>query len=84
MEPISPEKIVFSNLRLCILQNAAGHDYNSCYGFGVLNAMSLIEKAKNWEHVGPQLRHEVQGDLRSRQSGEIKSNDDLTLRVSVQ
>ena len=65
------------------LQNAAGHSYNNCYGFGVLNALSLVKKAKNWKHVGPQMKHEVEGELKSRETREIKSGANLILKVRL-
>jgi len=60
--------------------NAAGHNYSHCYGFGVLNALSLINKAKSWKHVGEQLRHEVPGPL-TRETREIQSNQNLILKL---
>ena len=63
------------------LQNAAGHDYNLCYGFGVLNAADMITKALEWTLVGEQLTHEVPGALTSRETREIPSNGNLILRV---
>lgn len=62
--------------------NAAGHSYNNCYGFGVLNALSLVKKAKNWKHVGPQMKHEVVGELKSRETREIKSGANLILKLN--
>lgn len=64
-------------------QNAAGHSYSNCYGFGVLNALSLVKKAKSWKHVGPQVQHEVKGRLDGRETREIKSGGNLVLKVTI-
>ena len=61
-------------------QNAAGHNYSLCYGFGVLNAMDMINKAKDWKLVGDQLTREVQGQL-TPETRKIPSNGILTLKV---
>ena len=34
--------------------NGVGHHYNAKFGFGVLNALKLVEKALKWKSVGPQ------------------------------
>ena len=62
-------------------QNAAGHDYSLCYGFGVLHAMDLINKAKDWTQVDEQLTREVPGHL-TRETKKIPSNGILTLKVN--
>ena len=61
-------------------QNAAGHNYSLCYGFGVLNAMDMINKAKDWKLVGDQLTREVRGQL-TPETSKIPSNGILTLKV---
>ena len=63
-------------------QNAAGHSYSNCYGFGVLNALSLVKKAKLWKQVEPQLQHKVTGRLEGRETREIKSSGNLVLKVT--
>lgn len=63
------------------LQNAAGHFYSRSYGFGVLNANSLIEKAKEWRHVPQQLSYEVPGAL-TKDSAVIPSRRETVLKVT--
>ena len=46
--------------------------------------MSLINAAKNWRQVGPQLRHEVVGTLTGENRPEIESDGSLTLKVRIQ
>ena len=64
-------------------QNAAGHSYSNCYGFGVLNALSLVKKAKLWKQVDPQVQHKVRGELDGRETREIKSGGNLVLKVTI-
>ena len=62
-------------------QNAAGHFYSRSYGFGVLNANSLIKKAKEWRHVPQQLSYELPGTL-TRDSAVIPSRRETVLKVT--
>lgn len=63
-------------------KNAAGHTYSNCYGFGVLNALSLVKKAKLWKQVEPQVQHKVRGELDGRETREIKSGGNLVLKLN--
>ena len=73
-----------SSANLCFIfffQNAAGHFYSRSYGFGVLNANSLIKKAKEWRNVPQQLSYELPGTL-TRDSAVIPSRRETVLKVT--
>ena len=60
--------------------NGAGHHYNAKFGFGVLNALKMVERALNWQTVAEQRVCHFPVKIRNK---DIPSDGTLKLKIKT-
>ncbi|KAJ7358830.1 Proprotein convertase subtilisin/kexin type 6 [Desmophyllum pertusum] len=84
-KPITPPKNrpSVSRPRPTWIINAAGLKVSSHYGFGLMDAINMVEYARNWRTVPPQLSCEVKLDVSNSSRLAIRLRGDLHFTLSL-